>query len=301
METDSIHMLIYPNFIQRKRDKGARNDALSICGHFLNRIPIVDKPKCYNGDDDGDYSSRSPYFVRNGIAVVPVFGAMMKGWGYPDQSALAGLMQALKDDSSVRGVLKVFDTPGGSVAGTSDYGDSIAELASVKPVVGYAQDMCASAGMWAASQCHKLFANSTALVGSIGVISMLTDASKMYEDNGVKKIPLVTGKFKAAGEPSQPATKETVDYMQGVIDDLYEPFVSAVNKGRGISKASIKGMEAAVFVGQKAVDNGLVDKICTMDEAFSVCERMANKGTSGKTKAMMTLAESELAAYQNSF
>ncbi len=288
METnDGAAMLLYPNFIPRKRDK---ETAKETCWNLFSRL-MSDSPMADYGEES--YSNRSPYFVRNGIAIVPVFGAMMKGYGYPDQSALTSLMQSLKDDASIRGVLKVFDTPGGSVAGTSDYGDSVSELSAAKPCVGYAQDMCCSAGMWIASSCNKLFANQTAIVGSIGVISWLTDASKMFEENGIKRIPLKTGAFKAAGDPSQPATPEIVDYMQGVVDDMYEPFVSAVNKGRGISKGAIKDMNAAVFVGPKAVEKGLVDKICSLDEAYNCVLKMSAK--SGKSnKATLALLDLEM-------
>ncbi len=240
----------------------------------------------------------SGYAVVNGIAVVPCSGPMYKGagsWGYADQSELSAIMNSLTADSSIKGVLKIFDTPGGSVAGTSDYGDSIAACDAVKPCVGYAEDMCCSAGYWAGAQCRKLFCNQSAFVGSIGVISWLTDASKYYEEMGIKEIPITTGKFKTAGDPSQPATPEIVDYMQSSIDDLYSHFVDAVNKGRGISKANIKAMEAAVFVGEKAVSNGLVDGVCSLDDCFNLVSKMASKGGISKTKSELALIDIELA------
>lgn len=282
-------MLIYPNYLAQKRDKDSLACKLeSLAGKFNHSSDY---------GDSGGYSMGQRYFMLNGIAIVPVMGPLMKGWGYPDQSELRGLMQSLKADQSVKGVLHVFDSPGGSVAGTADYGDSISELSAVKPSFAYCEDLCASAAYWAASCCSKIFANSTALVGSIGVISWLTDASKMYEDQGIKDIPIVTGKFKAAGDPSQPATPEVIDYMQGTIDDIFGEFLTTVSKGRGISQAKIKEMEARVFMGQKAVDCGLVDKICSLDEAFVSVSKMANK-SNGKMKSMLALAELEMEEYK---
>ncbi len=284
MENKSgVPMLMYSNFLHRKRDKASVKENFD---SFALRM-------AQQGGVCASYGN-SGYMSVNGVAIVPVMGAMMKGWGYPDQSELAALMKSLKSDSSIRGVLKVFDSPGGSVAGTSDYGDSVAELSAVKPVIGYAEDMICSAAYWAGSQCTKLFANSTAIIGSIGVISWLTDYSEMLAEMGIKEIPLVTGKFKAAGDPSQAATPEVVDYMQNIINDLYEPFVSAVNVGRGIAKSKIKDLNAAVFVGSKAVDNGLIDGVCTIDAAFEMVSKMANK-TVGKNKAALsTILDIEL-------
>ena len=219
----------------------------------------------------------------------------MKGYGYPDQSELRALMDSLVDDSSVKGVLNVFASPGGSVAGTADYGDAVAALSASKPCYAYCEDMCASAAYWAASLCSKIFANSTALVGSIGVISWLTDATKMYEEMGIKDIPITTGKFKVAGDPSQAATPEIIDYMQSTIDAIFGEFVGQVAKGRGLSAKKIKEMEAKVFMGQEAVEQGLVDKICSIDEAFNSVLRATNNG--GKShKAMIDLCDLEMAS-----
>lgn len=270
-------MMINPRHSYLKRDK---EEAISHIKALGNRI------KC---ESSFRSHGNSGYLTANGIAIVPCSGPMMKGGGYrgyADQSELASIMQSLASDSSIKGCLKIFDTPGGSVAGTADYGDSIAAFTASKPCIGYAQDMCCSAGMWAASQCSKLFSNSSAMIGSIGVISWLTDATKMYEEAGIKDIPIMTGKYKAAGDPSQPATPEIVDYMQSTIDDLYDQFLSAVNKGRGIPKANIKSMEAAVFVGEKAVKNGLIDGICSIDDAYNMVSKMANRSTKN-ARAMM--------------
>ncbi len=274
-------MLLYPHYLAQKRDK---ESALARIGSLAARM---------NDSSGNSFSMGNGYMISNGVAVVPIMGAMMKGWGYPDQSELRALMRSLKDDTSVRGVLKVFDTPGGSVAGTADYGESVAALNEVKPCVAYCEDMCCSAGYWAAANCKKVFANSTAMVGSIGVISWLEDATKMYEDMGIKSIPITTGKFKAAGDPSQEATPEIIDYMQGKIDDLYDAFISTVKAGRGLSEKAIREMNAAVFVGQKAVDCGLVDGICTLDSAFATVAKMAGKAPHS-SKALNELLDLEL-------
>ncbi len=269
-------MLLYPNYIAKKRDSALALAAISAkFGRSSN--------------------SRGGYVVSDGVAIVPVFGALMKGWGYPDQSELRSLMGELKNDSSVKAVLKVFDSPGGSVAGTSDYGASVRALSDSKPVIAYCEDMCCSAAYWVACSCSKILANSTAFVGSIGVISWLTDASKMYEEMGVKEIPITTGKYKAAGDESQEATLEIVDYMQSKIDDLFTQFVDHVSSGRSISKKAIRDMNAAVFVGQKAVDAGLVDGICSIDDAYGMALRMANKQPSKNKASLLTELEIEMA------
>lgn len=229
------------------------------------------------------------YFVHESIAFFPVLGVLIKGagtgYGVTDQQDVTAMVEKARVDPGVSGAMLIVDSPGGTVSATAEMGDSLARFAASKPLVGYAQDLAASAGYWALSQSSKIFANRTAIVGSIGVITELVDASKLYEQMGVKIIPIVTGKFKAAGGDAEPITPEVIDYFQGNINSLFEHFVSAVNAGRGMSATKIKALEAAVFVGEQAVEKGLVDKIGTMDEALSALHRMVKSGKERGQKA----------------
>lgn len=280
---NSVPMLINSRFGQIKRDKESTEASIKALGN------LISSKSAYS--THGTYG----YSVIDSIAVVSCAGPMMKGmarYGYADQSELTAIMNSLKVDNSVKGILTVFDTPGGSVAGTADYSDAIAEVG--KPHVGYAQDLICSAGYWAGAQCDKLFCNRSAIVGSIGVISWITDATEYMEKIGIKDIALTTGEFKAAGDPSQEATPEIIAYMKGIIDDLYTHFVDAVNKGRSISKANIKGLEAAVFVGEKAQEKGLVDGICSLTDAFEVVSKMANRTPQKSSKKASLELEIEM-------
>ncbi len=115
----------------------------------------------------------------------------------------------------------------------------------------------------------------------------------MYEEMGIKEIPIMTGKFKAAGDPATEATPEIVDYMQGKIDAIFDQFVGAVNKGRGIAKGAIKEMNAAVYVGQDAQKMGLVDGICSLEDCFYSVSKVASR-TANKAKALSELIDIEL-------
>ena len=264
-------MLIHPHYLAHKRGKDALKATFETISARVSR-------------EHRDAVYGEGYIRMGGVAIMPIFGAMMKGGGYPDQSELRSVMKALREDTDVRAVLKIFDSPGGSVSGTADYAGEIASLG--KPTIAYCEDMCASAAYWAASCCDAIYANSTAFVGSIGVISWLTDATEYYKAAGIKEIPITTGKYKAAGDPSQPATEEIIDYMQSKIDAVYDQFVATVAKGRRISQAKIKEMNAAVYVGEDAVKAGLVDEVLSLDEAFNRAVKLANKGNPAKTRAM---------------
>ncbi len=230
------------------------------------------------GDEGG--SSSGIFDCGEGLCVIPVFGAMIKGagsWGYADQSEISHYVRAAKNDPSIKGTMMLFDTPGGTVAGTGDLHDEIKAHDSVKPIMSYAQDLIASAGVYAAVGSRKIFANAGVTAGSVGTKLELVDASAFYEKMGVKFHDITTGAFKNAGSDAKPLTDDEKAYFQELIDDLGDQFFKAVAEGRGKSVKSIKEMEAKVFVGQKAVDQGLIDAIMSLDGAMSVLAKEARK------------------------
>src|SRR5690606_31819803 len=102
-------------------------------------------------------------------------------------------------DKSVSAIMLLIDSPGGSVSGTSDLADDVANAKKKKPVYAYIEDTCCSAAYWVASQCSAIYANPTAIVGSIGTYMVVADYSRMAENAGVKVHCISTGKYKGAG------------------------------------------------------------------------------------------------------
>jgi signal peptide peptidase SppA len=176
----------------------------------------------------------------------------------------------VKNDPRFVGAILCMDSPGGSVAGTSDLGDDIAALAAVKPVIGHVQDLCASACYWAASQCNEIYANNgTALVGSIGTIIATYDYSKMCEKEGIAAKVYATGDLKGAGFPGTEITPEQDQYFQGIVDATQRHFAEAVAKGRNLSIESVNKLATgAVFLAGQAQDASLIDGIKSFDQCL---------------------------------
>jgi len=62
-------------------------------------------------------------------------------------------------DDAVKSILIVFDTPGGTAAGTSDLAEDVKNAAAMKPVHSYLQDLAASAGYYVASSVTRINGN----------------------------------------------------------------------------------------------------------------------------------------------
>lgn len=232
--------------------------------------------------------------TAGGMAVIGVTGPMYKGYGcygWADQSELRSCVREAASDPNVGGIMMIIDSPGGSVAGTSDLAAEIRAASSAKPTLAYCEDCACSAAYWTAASCNMVYSNG-GMVGSIGVVTALVDSSKYFENAGIKVIPIVTGKMKGVGMEGVPITPEQVQYIQDLIDTMYSDFVNAVSTARGMRAETVRKMEAKVFMGQQAVDNKLIDGVCSIDKAAAIlAKEMKSTGGNRRAKALLQIEE----------
>jgi signal peptide peptidase SppA len=216
------------------------------------------------------------YPQHAGIAVVPVVGALVHRSG-PNASAsglqgYSGTQNALLEianDPDVRGILLDLDTPGGEVGGLGELGAAIREISSSKPVWALANSLAASAGYWLAASADRVLATPYSRVGSIGVVTMHMDASKMAARKGIAVTFIHAGKHKVDGHQFAPLPDEVRERVQGMIDETYGQFVTHVAERRNMSEDDVRNTEARIYTAREALDLGLVDGISTLSETLT--------------------------------
>lgn len=239
------------------------------------------------------------YMIVGGIAIVPILGPIFKGmgqYGYADFAELRATIRFARNDSSVHGVLLFVDSPGGGVAGAGDLADEIRAMDQVKPVAAYVEDLAASAAVWSIAHArHVTINNTTAQIGSIGVVTQLVDSSQMHNSAGVYVYPMVTGKFKAVGMDGVEITREQVAYIQGLVNQIYNQFAGDVVAGRKVSRAVIDQLQGAVVTAKRGVRLGLANKIGSLDEAYAAIRHEAEHygGLNGRARSMIAEMEAE--------
>ncbi|HVS73130.1 MAG TPA: S49 family peptidase [Phycisphaerae bacterium] len=243
-------------------------------------VPLADAMPGAGGDstdDSTDDESMDEGAIRpeGNIAVIHLCGTLMKQQSSMDESTSTVVVRRqvrmVKDDPRFAGAIICMDSPGGTVAGTSDLAADIADLAEAKPVIGLVEDLCASACYWCGSQCTELYAsNGTALVGSIGTLIATYDYSKWAEQEGIEAKVYATGDLKAAGFPGAKITPEQDAYFQTIVDETQKYFVQGVATGRGMSIESVnKAATGAVYLAGEAQDLGLIDGIKSFDDCLA--------------------------------
>lgn len=223
--------------------------------------------------------TESGYTVENGVAFASFEGVVTKNptcfgaffGGDAVTSDLVDTLNAIREDESVREAVTRFDTPGGSVDGTAEAAEAMWLLRQKKPVTAYVDGMAASAGYWIASQATRVVANNaTARVGSIGVYAVIPDTSRAYENRGVRVHVVKAGETKGGGVSGAPVTPDVLAEVQREVSALYDEFVAAVARGRGISIEKARALaDGRVHIGRAAMDLGLVDGIASLEEAMA--------------------------------
>ncbi len=253
-----------------------------------------------------------PVRVVGKTAVVPISGPIMKRVPplvkafCPDRAGTEDIQQAIDAavlDKKIDQIVLLIDSPGGSVDGTVELADTVFEARQQKPVIAQVDGMAASAAYWIASQASEIVSSGSSLVGSIGVFSVLYDQSEQYAAEGIKVIPVTTGKYKAAGMPGTVITKEVIADQQRIVDGYFKEFKDAIARGRSFLTATqINSVaDGRVFLAeQEALKLGLVDRIGYVKQTLKSLEINNNKiKMSARFSALKTLGNSLRKEMQN--
>lgn len=225
-------------------------------------------------------SDQQVYEIRQGgVAVLALDGVMAPkanlfmriSGGISTQMAGKQLESAIADPR-VTAVVQAIDSPGGSTFGTPEYAAIVRELAAIKPIVTVSEAQLCSAAYWAGAAANAVYISGpTVQVGSVGVV-----ATHNYnpQSSGSTATEITAGKYKCITSSAGPLSSEGLAYLQSQVDHLYSVFVDSVAANRGTSSdAVLEHMaDGRVFIGQQAIDRGLVDGYATVD---AMVEQMA--------------------------
>jgi len=213
-----------------------------------------------------------------GVGVVQIVGPISQrttllealfGFGTSTNS-VAAQVKALVSDPGVKAIVLDIDSPGGSVFGVQELAQIILDARDVKPVIAMANSLMASAAYWIGSAASEVVASPSAMVGSVGVVVVHMDESKMLEMIGVKPTFITAGKYKAEGDPAQPLSDAARERLQAMVDQYYAAFVGGVARGRGVPVAHVRTDygQGRLLTAKEALSVGMVDRIATLDETL---------------------------------
>ncbi len=193
-----------------------------------------------------------------------------------DVSKTLEQIEKAKNDFNIKGVLLDVNSPGGAVAPSVELAYAIKELKEVKPVVVYASGVIASGSYYASIWADKIIANPGSMVGSIGVIMQGVNVEELMKNIGVSTQTVKAGKYKEIGTPSRKWFDYEQEYLQTVIDETYEMFITDVATARKLDvKNHTQFADAKIFNALSAKKVGLIDEVATLSTARRNLEELS--------------------------
>ena len=189
-------------------------------------------------------------------------------------------------DKNIKGVLIRVNSPGGGMAATQEIYHDIVRLKKQykKPVVISIGSVAASGGFYVSMAGDKILANEGSLLGSIGVIMLLSNYEKLFEWARIENDVIKTGEFKDAPSPFRSMTNRERDYFQDLLNRSLEQFKAVIVKERKLSAELVEEYaDARVFLGDLAVVQGFIDQIGTYYEALDLAGELTGLGKDPET------------------
>lgn len=178
-----------------------------------------------------------------------------------------------QDDANVRSIMLDVDSPGGYVRGITSAVDAIWEAGKKKPVHAHTGGLMASCAYHLGSQAQRISADRNALVGCIGEMVILVDASKHLKEEGIEVVVIASGAHKGVGVWGAEITAEQRAALQELVGDGHELFLRDVLRSRlDLTRRRLASVaDGRSFYAERAEKVGLIDDVETDHQALDAC------------------------------
>lgn len=177
-------------------------------------------------------------------------------------------IQGILEDDTAKALIVYINSPGGSTYGSERLYKSLRRVAEKKPVISVIGTVGASGGYLTALAGERIFAGESSITGSIGVIIQITEFSKLMDNIGIKGDAITSGKLKGEPSPFKPLSEAGRQNLQEMVSSTHEWFVNLVTDRRPLSREEAEKLaNGGIYIGTKAISNGLIDELGGLYEA----------------------------------
>jgi signal peptide peptidase SppA len=194
-------------------------------------------------------------------------GKFKQGIDFSGQEEIIKKAFSLK---KAKAVAITINSPGGSPVQSHLIYKFIKEQAKKNKlkVLVFAEDVAASGGYLIACAGDEIYANSSSIIGSIGVIYSSFGFTELIKKIGVERRVHTAGKNKSSLDPFQEEKSEDIERLKNIQLDLHKDFIQVVEESRGtkLKKSGIELFSGEFWSGSKAKELGLVDRLGNANE-----------------------------------
>lgn len=227
--------------------------------------------------------------VQNGIAIIPVQGIitgrmdfMTYILGGTALDILAKDFRTALENPDIKGIVLDFDSPGGIAVGPAEMAEFIYKSRGTKPIVSYVGRNCCSAAYWLAAATDKIVVHSSAVLGSIGVVSAIP-VQEQPDSEGYKRYEIVSSNAKA--KRPDPRTEEGLSEIKRELDALETQFIDNIARFRNLPSSVVRSDfgNGGVMIGHDALARSMADELGSFE---SVLETLTNQNNLDKGVTM---------------
>ncbi len=217
---------------------------------------------------------------RPRVALIVARGDILPGEqpsGMIGDVTLRTLFEEVRKDTSLRALVLRVDSGGGSQAASEAIMRELALLrAAGKPVVVSMGSVAASGGYMIALPADEVWAHPTTVTGSIGVVAAVPNFGRLLERIGVHVDGVGTHALSGEFRLDRSFGPDAMDIIEVMVDGAYERFLGQVAEARGLSEDKVREVaEGQVWLGQAALEFGLVDRLGNLDDALRAAAEIA--------------------------
>ena len=226
---------------------------------------------------------------KNEIAVIVADGDILPGEAQPgvvgSETFAEQLRKARKNDN-VKAIVLRINSPGGSSLASDVMWREIVLASEEKPVIASMGDYAASGGYYLAMACDTIVTQPNTITGSIGVFSILYDASDFLKNKlGITFDEVRTGQTGDLITFTRPLNAQERNIWQNRTNEIYETFTTKAAQGRGMAVEDIKDIASGrVWSGKQALVNGLADVEGGLADALTLAAGQAGVGEDYKVR-----------------
>lgn len=224
------------------------------------------------------------------VAVIYAQGDIVYGPGEEGQIGSDDYIKWIRkarQDSHVKAIVLRVNSPGGSsLASDIILRELLQAKREGKPVVVSMGDLAASGGYYIACGADSIFAEPGTITGSIGVFAIIPNLQGFFKDKlGITFDGVKTAPYADQGSISRPLTDAEKRFFQANVDSTYLEFKTNVSNGRRLSLDQVETIaQGRVWTGERALANGLVDRLGNIQDAVDCAARLAHMKQYGLTE-----------------
>jgi len=200
--------------------------------------------------------------------VIGSVGKFKQGLDFNGQQEIIQKVFAIK---KAKAIAISINSPGGSPVQSHLIYSYIRKQAkkNKKKVLIFAEDVAASGGYLIACAGDEIYANSSSIIGSIGVIYSSFGLQELIKKAGIQRRIYTAGKNKSTLDPFIEEKEEDIQRLKKIQLDLHADFIKVVEESR-TSKLKKNGnpdlFTGEFWSGSKAKELGLIDGLGNADE-----------------------------------